>query len=361
LNIVKRLTRRQRVARLDQKLLLKPQIKNLFCQRVDNLYRESEETKSYSKLEQAMELAAFTTLPKSSRSQPGWFSSNQTHLNRPIEERNSAVALKIRKPTRNSVRRLRKARKDLKTEISRSKNNWILNICRDINEPANGSKIYWDKVKLLRKGLYKPKVSSEKMMKKSDGSKCVNAEENAEVFREHFHKLYERKPIYDATVIELLEKQPVVEDLNHPPADSEVTKATQSLKNNAPGESGLTHLMFNALITCPETFTLVKGVILEFWNNENTPKQWDLGLLKMLPKKGDLSLPGNYRGIMLLEIAYKIVAKIVHQRLTPISESLDHETQCGFRPGRGCNDAIFAVKLALKRDVNIINKLGFSS
>jgi len=159
LNIVKRLTRRQRVARLDQKLLLKPQIKNLFCQRVDNLYRESEETKSYSKLEQAMELAAFTTLPKSSRSQPGWFSSNQTHLNRPIEERNSAVALKIRKPTRNSVRRLRKARKDLKTEISRSKNNWILNICRDINEPANGSKIYWDKVKLLRKGLNKPKVS----------------------------------------------------------------------------------------------------------------------------------------------------------------------------------------------------------
>jgi len=162
LNIVKRLTRRQRVARLDQKLLLKPQIKNLFCQRVDNLYRESEETECYSKLEQAMELAAFTTLPKSSRSQPGWFSSNQTHLNRPIEERNSAVALKIRKPTRNSVRRLRKARKDLKTEISRSKNNWILNICRDINEPANGSKIYWDKVKLLRKGLYKPKVSSEK-------------------------------------------------------------------------------------------------------------------------------------------------------------------------------------------------------
>ena len=72
-------------------------------------------------------------------------------------------------------------------------------------------------------------------------------------------------------------------------------------------------------------------------------------MLKVLPKKGDLSLPGNYREIMLLEIANKIVAKIVHQRLTPISESLDHETQCGFRPGRGCNDDIFTVKMALKK------------
>ena len=52
---------------------------------------------------------------------------------------------------------------------------------------------------------------------------------------------------------------------------------------------------------------------------------------------------------MLLEIAYKIVAKIVHQRLIPISEALDHESQCEFRPGRGCNDAVFAVKLALKK------------
>jgi hypothetical protein len=31
-------------------------------------------------------------------------------------------------------------------------------------------------------------------------------------------------------------------------------------------------------------------------------------LLKILEKKGDLSLPKNYRGIMVLEVAYKVVA-----------------------------------------------------
>ena len=40
-------------------------------------------------------------------------------------------------------------------------------------------------------------------------------------------------------------------------------------------------------------------------------KSWEIGLLSMLPKTGDLSLPGNYnRGIMMLEIGHTIIAHI---------------------------------------------------
>lgn len=74
-----------------------------------------------------------------------------------------------------------------------------------------------------------------------------------------------------------------------------------------------------------------------------------IGILRILPKKGDLSLPGNYRGIMPLETAYKIVSILLLNRLRPIAESSDHEQQCGFRPGRGCNDAVFTVKMAMKK------------
>ena len=52
---------------------------------------------------------------------------------------------------------------------------------------------------------------------------------------------------------------------------------------------------------------------------------------------------------MLLETAYKIIAKILHSRLLPIEENLDHEPQCGFHPGRGCMDAIFTIKTAIKK------------
>ena len=66
---------------------------------------------------------------------------------------------------------------------------------------------------------------------------------------------------------------------------------------------------------------------------------------KDYPQKSDLSQPDNYRGIMLLEFAYKVVTKIVHSRLQPIAEKFDHELHCGFRSGRGCADAVLAVKL----------------
>ena len=52
---------------------------------------------------------------------------------------------------------------------------------------------------------------------------------------------------------------------------------------------------------------------------------------------------------MVLETAYKIIAIILHSRLLPIEESLDYEPQCGFRPGRGCMDAIFTIKTAIKK------------
>ena len=52
---------------------------------------------------------------------------------------------------------------------------------------------------------------------------------------------------------------------------------------------------------------------------------------------------------MLLETAYKIIAIILHSRLLPIEESLDHEIQRGSRPGRGCMDSIFTIKTAIKK------------
>jgi hypothetical protein len=84
-----------------------------------------------------------------------------------------------------------------------------------------------------------------------------------------------------------------------------------------------------------EAFSLLKKMVLLFWHGEKMPSEWNVNVLKVLPKKGNLKLPGNYRGIMMMEVACKIVCKILLGRLTPIKGSIDHENQCGFRPYRG--------------------------
>ena len=54
---------------------------------------------------------------------------------------------------------------------------------------------------------------------------------------------------------------------------------------------------------------------------ELTTEEWETGLLKILAQKGDMTLPGNYRGIMLLETSYKIVATVLNKRLQLIEEN----------------------------------------
>jgi hypothetical protein len=54
----------------------------------------------------------------------------------------------------------------------------------------------------------------------------------------------------------------------------------------------------------------------------------------------------NYRGIMMLAVAYTIVANILLTRFKPIKgiAQLDHECQNGFKWMRGCLDSISIYK-----------------
>ena len=58
-------------------------------------------------------------------------------------------------------------------------------------------------------------------------------------------------------------------------------------------------------------------------------------------KKGDLSLCDNWRGIALLDVVGKLVARVLQEHLQNIAEDELPESQCGFRAGRSCTDMIF--------------------
>ena len=311
----------------------------------------SESGSLYSQLSSAAISVAKKTLPKKPKANPGWFEAAKQTLQPLIERRNEALSSMFTRRTRIETQRLRKARKKLKKEVERAKNNWIMEKCQRLNESSSGkggTKESWELVSKLKHGLSKIKPSAERRMKKEDGSLSNSPEESAEVFSCHFEKLYNQTPTFDPSVIDLLEQRPVVQDCDHIPTDDEISDAIKRLKN-APGDSGICPQIWKALAKKEETFDILRRIITHFWESELTPSEWETGLLKILPKKGDLSLPENYRGIMLLETAYKIVSIIMKSRLLPIEESIDLESQCGFRPQRGCTDAVFSIKIAMKK------------
>ena len=53
----------------------------------------------------------------------------------------------------------------------------------------------------------------------------------------------------------------------------------------------------------------------KIWKEEDIPQDWKVVLLVKLPKKGDLCLCKNWRGIMLLTVASKVLCKIISERM----------------------------------------------
>ena len=54
-------------------------------------------------------------------------------------------------------------------------------------------------------------------MQKEDGSKCTTSEENAEVFRQHFEKLYNREEAFDESILSSIPDYPFNDSLSQAP------------------------------------------------------------------------------------------------------------------------------------------------
>ena len=177
-----------------------------------------------------------------------------------------------------------------------------------------GGRLPWDIIHRLKAGLAPPRRPPQVKMRKTDGSIASTAEESACVFAEHFTELYGRSPQFDHTVLDMMQQLPVVPD-DAVPLDDEIHLSIGKLHATTPGVSGLNAKPCKALAVTGDGFALIRRGIRHFWETENLPDDWEVGLLSIMPKKGDLSKPGNYHGIMMLEVFCKIDGIIIIDRL----------------------------------------------
>lgn len=72
------------------------------------------------------------------------------------------------------------------------------------------------------------------------------------------------------------------------------------------------------------------------------PENWHINIFTMLPKDGDLTKVGNWRPIAILPILYKVFAKMLYYRLSPILDCQQADAQFGFRHRKRIDD-IFVI------------------
>ena len=133
------------------------------------------------------------------------------------------------------------------------------------------------------------------------------------------------------------------------PSDIELDSCVRRMKNNRqPGEDAMMAeaVKYGGPLLRAEIYKVVK----EMWNKardsedqheaEDWPDEWRIGItVPLWKKKGSRTDKNTWRGITLLSIGSKLIARVVSARAQKWSEAFICEEQSGFRRGRGTDDA----------------------
>jgi len=354
--------------RINREKLRGPDCAKDFANKVEEKIIQSGQQCSYDTLVNAIKDAADENLRSEARRRPSWFEAQEEELRLLIQRRDTALSIynMIAKELRNTVTKggqrkmqntlkkkkvdLQNARRDLQRGVRRAKQCWIDIRVEGMKKGAKDPRAYWSAVSDLRDGMSNSKPVFPLKFKKDDGSTCTTPKENAEVVQKHFHKLYNAKSNADESILDEVRQRTIREDMAETPNEEEIAKALKRAKDGkAAGDSGVPVGMVKALLCSDAIFSRFVDCVVEFWNTETCPDEWLVGVLKLIPKKGDLGDPNNWRGIMLLEVCSKVVGTIISERIQAMLGEIGLECQSGFSKLRGGSDARFSLKTGLQK------------
>ncbi len=133
----------------------------------------------------------------------------------------------------------------------------------------------------------------------------------------------------------------------------EVLQALQTAKvHSAPGPTGQTLGFYKFIFhQIPYLFTRCMNILIFYDDILDSPSlKWiKQRRIIYIPKPGkDPLSPNSYRPLSLLEVLYKIPAKILTDRIGRILPDISYPDQCGFVPGRGAQYSTLTAGHALQ-------------
>ena len=106
---------------------------------------------------------------------------------------------------------------------------------------------------------------------------------------------------------------------------------------------------------------IVHKHVSDFFDGTTDHEGWHKSQCVPVPKKGDLSDPNKWRGIMLMDMCGKVFLSILTTRAFKLLDLHGTRSQFGGTPGLGCRDGLFTLKALLnaRRNHNLATYVGF--
>ena len=260
---------------------------------------------NWEALKHCIVTAAEETVGRGKAKKPEWFEECSECLVPLIVAKNEAHLKALQSNTAADRKEFRKHQRIVKKAVEKAREDWICRVAKEAEAAVKDGRARWDSIRRLQ--------------------------------QTHRDDVIDNMPLL----------APILE-LDSPPSEEELSQALSKLKKRkAGGKSGI----LPELILCggAELWSRILKLIQQVWEEGRVVGEWQDAVVVPVPKKGDLRHCNNWRGISLLDVVGKIMARIMKERLEVIAGKVLPESQCGFRKEPGCVDMIFVARQLVEK------------
>ena len=194
-----------------------------------------------------------------------------------------------------------------------------------------------------RKANQREQRNNVRRIRNEAGTWYEDEEEIMECFANYFEHLFQSNESSDmAPVINLVKPMlstEVAAQIGAPFRREEVTEAlSQMHPNKAPGPDGMNAMFYQTFWDTIGEEVITK--VLNLLNNVDNIDVVNQTHIVLIPKKKHCESPVDFRPISLCNVLYKLVSKVLANRMKIVLPLVIHETQSGFVPGRLITDNV---------------------
>ena len=194
----------------------------------------------------------------------------------------------------------------------------------------------------LRDDQARPHAMPENL-RRADGEMVMGKKQNADLKKQYFSALLNVSRVVSPDLSCFTRDQGGEGVDDSPPTCEEVEDMIQKLKSHK--AVGVDEISAEILKWGGDAVgSWLYKIIVAAWESEQAPADWKKALIVPVFKSGDACVLDNYRGISLLSVPGKVYSMIIGDRLKDWVDQQVLDVQSGFRPNRGCNDAIFSLR-----------------
>ena len=274
-----------------------------------------------------------------------WFDENDDLIAALLQEKRAAHSACLNNPSSESLRsHYRAIQSTVQSKLRIMRDTWWSQKAEKMQHYADSHDLRHFYAEL--KEVYGPRQDAVSPVLDTDGQTLLTERDKIlNRWAIHFNQLLNAQSTIDLPTFETMDQQFVQVELDIAPTLQEVEEAIRTLKNGkSPGMDGIpAELLKAGGQVLSKSLTRLYA---DIWSEGHLPQDFkDASIVHIYKRKGARTACDNHRGISLLSVPGKVLAKVIARRLYKlVADPFLSESQCGFRPNRGCVDMIFTTR-----------------